>query len=112
MKGFTAGKLRHRVTVQQNAPATVDDANTPTDRWVTFGPRSVAAGVVDMTGTEGDVAGKTTATASHVVTLRYLAGLTREMRLKWGARYLNITSIANPDGRRRWHVLVCKETAA
>ncbi|PKQ06240.1 MAG: head-tail adaptor protein, partial [Alphaproteobacteria bacterium HGW-Alphaproteobacteria-12] len=43
------------------------------------------------------------------VTIRHRTGVTAEMRLLWGARALAISALGDPDGRRRFLVLDCRE---
>jgi head-tail adaptor len=47
---------------------------------------------------------------THVVTIRYMAGVTAAHRLKWGTKVLDIEAVL-PDERRTELTLLCKYTA-
>ncbi|HAC59380.1 MAG TPA: head-tail adaptor protein, partial [Rhodobiaceae bacterium] len=44
------------------------------------------------------------------LTIRYRSGITTEMRVLWKERVLNITSLRDPDGRKRFLELTCEGT--
>jgi head-tail adaptor len=47
-------------------------------------------------------------TVTHRVRLRYLTGLTQQMRFSWRSRTLNIVSLLE-YGNRSEHVAICEE---
>jgi head-tail adaptor len=55
-------------------------------------------------------AGKIDIQISHRVRMRYLSGLTQNMRLSWRNRTLEIVSLLE-YGNRSEHVLICQEAA-
>lgn len=46
---------------------------------------------------------------THKVTIRYLDGVTSDMRVKFGERYLQIKGIRTVDERKRFIELACEE---
>lgn len=108
---MNAGKLRHRVTVQSPPdpadPAQQDDEGQPTQAWADLATRW--ASVEPRGSSEAFQAGQVTATATHMVRMRHLDGLTSFCRLKFGSRYLYVQSVANVE-ERDWELeLVCEE---
>lgn len=100
-----AGKLRERVTVQIASGAT----NTLGETVMTWSDStSVWASVQGVSASEALDAGKQDTTITHRVRMRYLPGLTQQMRLAWRSRTLNIVSLLEYDNRTE-HVAVCEE---
>lgn len=103
-----AGSLRHRVTLQTPATAADGDGGY-TDTWTALA--TVWASVVPATAhdLERAVAGTVQSSATHLVTIRYLAGVTTKTRVLFGTRTLQVTGVQNPDERNISLVLVCQE---
>lgn len=101
------GKLRERITVQiasgtTNALGeTVLAWNNSTAAW---------ASVEGVSAREALATGQQQTTISHRVRLRYLPGLTQQMRFAWRSRTLNIVSLLE-YGNRSEHVAICEEQA-
>ena len=103
---MNAGDLRERVTVQ-----------TPTESrnrlgesiatWATFA--EVWASVNGVTAREFLLAGQQQTEISHRVQMRYLTGLTQQMRISWRGRTFEIISILERENRSE-HELLCQET--
>jgi SPP1 family predicted phage head-tail adaptor len=102
---MNSGRLRERVTVQQ-----ATDSRTPmgeaTQTWSTFAERW--ASVEGISAREFFLQGQQQTEASHRVRMRYLTGLTQQMRLQWRGRTLEIVSILE-HGNRTEHELLCQE---
>ena len=99
-------ELRHRVSLLE--PVESDDGAG--GRTVTWNERdTVWAEVVPMRGDEREWAEALTAETGYRVTLRYRGDLTRDMRIGFDGGVLEIRSLADPDGRRRWLVCTCVE---
>lgn len=106
-----AGKLRHRVAVER---ATVTDSANGgrNETWTPITAYNrLPVCIEDLGGGEYEQADRTQARVQFRVTCRYLKSITPNagLRLKWGDRVLNVTSIANKDGRHQWHELMCTE---
>lgn len=102
---IVAGRLRERVTVQQ-----ASENRTPlgevTQTWGTYATRW--ASVEGISAREYFLQGHQQTEASHRVRMRYLSGLTQQMRLLWRGRVLEIVSILEHDNRTE-HELICQE---
>lgn len=100
-----AGKLRERVTVQIPSGTT-----NPLGETVISWSNSTAvwASVEGVSSREALVLGQQDTTVTHRVRLRYLPGLTQEMRLSWRSRTLEIVSLLE-HGNRSEHEVICEE---
>ena len=102
-----AGRLRERVTVQQAAESrnalgeTVLSWSTYAERW---------ASVEGVSAREALAAGQQDVTITHRVRMRYVSGMTQNMRIAWRSRTLNIVSLLE-YGNRTEHVAICEEVA-
>lgn len=103
-----AGRLRHRVTIQENVGSennfgeTVDDWQAVTTRWAAVDP---------LRGRERFEAQQISAEVSHRVTMRYFADLTPTMRLVYDGRVLEIEAVIDVEERGRELELLCRENA-
>lgn len=99
------GKLRERVTVQIASGAT----NTLGETVLSWADSTaVWASVEGVSAREALAAGQQDVTVTHRVRLRYLPGLTQQMRFAWRSRTLNIVSLLE-YGNRSEHVAICEE---
>lgn len=103
-----AGRLRHRVTIQQ-ATVTLQTSGGPVRAWTDVA--TVWAQVRTQNGGEqrNEGADQVVATLYYAVTIRYRAGLEPTMRVLWGGRVLEVTAIQEPDNRQRILTLMCQE---
>jgi SPP1 family predicted phage head-tail adaptor len=101
------GKLRERVTVQQ-ATESRNAIGETVLAWSTYD--TVWASVEGVSSREALDAGKIDIQISHRVRMRYLSGITQNMRLSWRNRTLEIVSLLE-YGNRSEHVLICQEAA-
>ena len=76
--------------------------------WSTYD--TVWASVEGVSSREALDAGKIDIQVSHRVRMRYLSGMTQNMRLSWRDRTLEIVSLLE-YGNRSEHVLICQEAA-
>ena len=99
------GRLRERVTVQIASGAT----NTLGETVLSWADSTaVWASVEGVSSREALAAGQQDITVTHRVRLRYLPGLTQQMRFAWRSRTLNIVSLLE-YGNRSEHVAICEE---
>ncbi len=100
-----AGRLRERVTVQQAAESrnalgeTVLAWSTYAERW---------ASVEGVSAREALAAGQQDVTITHRVRMRYVSGMTQNMRISWRSRTLHVVSLLEYDNRTE-HVAICEE---
>lgn len=100
------GKLNKRIELQR-ITETADSYGEPVQTWTTYATRW--ANVSPLKAQEMLVSSQNKATTTHIVTIRYLDGITIEDRIKLGSRYLNIDSIVNQDERGEQLILSCTE---
>lgn len=111
-----AGRLRHLVELQHNAPAVSNKLNEPTDNWQTLA--SVWASIRPMSGREFFAAQQVQSDVSHEIKIRYFPGLTPKDRVRWFevrpggqdvTRVFDIKAVLPPDEEYREIRLMCTE---
>jgi len=103
---FDPGALRHKLVIEQ--PGSSQGASgAAINAWATFA--TVRAKVEPLGGTETLGAGAFNPEASHRITIRYLSGLTPDMRINWNGRYFDIANVNNVLERGRWMVISARE---
>lgn len=100
-----AGKLRDRITVQI-ASGTTNALGETVLAW--SNSTSVWASVDGVTAREALTAGQQDVSVTHKVRLRFLPGLTQQMRFAWRGRTLEIVSLLE-HGNRSEHEAICTE---
>ena len=100
-----AGKLRERVTVQI-ASGTTNTLGETVLSW--SNSSAVWASVEGVSAREALLAGQQDTSVTHKVRLRYLPGLTQQMRFSWRSRTLEIVSLLE-HGNRSEHEAICQE---
>ena len=100
-----AGKLRDRITVQI-ASGTTNALGETVLAW--SNSTSVWASVDGVTAREALTAGQQEVSITHKVRLRYLPGLTQQMRFAWRGRTLEIVILLE-HGNRSEHEAICQE---
>jgi SPP1 family predicted phage head-tail adaptor len=101
-----AGRLRDRITVQVASGAT----NTLGETVLSWSNSSaVWASVEGVTARESLGLGQPEISVTHRVKMRYLPGLTQNMRFSWRNRTLEIVSLLE-RGNRSEHEIICQET--
>lgn len=71
--------------------------------------QNVRAKIEEAAGGETLRGKQVDATTTHVVTIRYRAGVTPQMYVSWGSRTLGITAVLDRTGRKRELELHCQE---
>jgi SPP1 family predicted phage head-tail adaptor len=100
-----AGDLRERVTVQI-ASGTTNALGETVLSWADSS--AVWASVEGVSAREALAAGQQETSVSHKVRLRFLPGLTQQMRFAWRGRTLEIVSLLE-HGNRSEHEAICTE---
>lgn len=102
---MSAGAMRHRITLQRNTPTVADFEQI--DSW---------SDLATVWAEKREPKGKETVEAMQVMSsmtvhfrIRYYDGLTTQDRVSWDGRAFDIRAVTNPDGRKRFHHLVCTE---
>lgn len=104
-----AGKLRHRITIQE--PITARNGfNEAITTWVTVA--TVWASVEPISGREFFAAEHVQSEITHRIRVRYRAGIAPTMRVVFNGRYLMIESVINYGERGTDLQLMCRQMAA
>lgn len=103
---LSAGNLRQRITIQVSTD-TDDGRGGVTHSWATYA--SAWAAIRPASSREQYMAGQLQGSISHVVTMRYQAGIQPKMRVSWGSRTLEIVGVRTEDEEGRVVVLDCVE---
>lgn len=103
---MNAGDLRERVTVMAYRETKNQMGEMVPVYDQTFS--TVWASVQGVTAREFLLSGQQQSEVSHRVRMRYLTGLTQQMRLSWRGRTLEIISILERNNRSE-HELLCQE---
>jgi SPP1 family predicted phage head-tail adaptor len=99
------GRLRERITIQQ-ATEVRNRLGETTQTWSTYVERW--ASVEGLSGREVLLSGQQQTEVTHRVRLRYVDGLSQQMRILWRGRVLEITSLLEHNNRTE-HELLCVE---
>lgn len=102
--------MRHRVQVENPpAVATPDgDGGAVNGDWTTI--VDTRAAIETLSADEQVAVGTVSPRATHAVTLRYVAGVTSQARVRFGARVLSLVAPPiNVDERNRELRLLCVE---
>jgi SPP1 family predicted phage head-tail adaptor len=110
------GSLRHRVTLQAPGELIPDGDGGYTESWTVLG-RRIPAAVEPATARtlERIAANAVASTASHLVTVRYLPGVTTKTRVVFHDvvdRTMSVTGHHDHQERHRVLVLECLEDVA
>lgn len=100
--------MDQQVEIQTIDSYTTDEYKQKVAVWQSVGKRW--AEINEGSGREFWSSQQVQSSLTHVVRIRYFPGITtKSHRVVWQGRTLNIDSIANPDGRKVYHVLRCIE---
>ena len=100
-----AGKLTEIVVVQ-SAVETRNHLGEATLSRTTYATRWAS---VEGVSVRESLEGQQSTSVTHKVQMRYLDGLTTQMRIYWRGRTLEIISVLEHD-RRSEHQLICQES--
>lgn len=100
-------RLIHSITLEQR-PATTDSYGEQTLSWSTV-MSGIPAKVSPLSGRELMASGAIASEITHRVVMRYLAGVTEEMRVNFGGRYFAIKAILDEEERNEKLTLMCAE---
>jgi SPP1 family predicted phage head-tail adaptor len=102
-----AGELRHKIDIQENDTGT-DDYGEPSKPPFSI-HTNLRASFITTGGKELYAAQKVNALTEGVFKLRYVPGITADMRVKFGNRYFNILLVNNVNERNEWLLLSVRE---
>lgn len=102
-----AGKLRHRLTIQEPTDTVGDTYGDATITWSDYA--TVWGSVTPLRGQEQYQADQVQAGVTHRVTMRYRVGITSKMRISHNGRVLSIMSVIDREDRNIELELMCME---
>lgn len=102
-----AGRLRHRVVIQQPTAGAANDYGETADTWSTFA--TVWSEIVPQSAREYQQAQTLRGDMTHLIKIRWYNGVTIQMRVVYKSRNLNIVSVINVGERDREMQLICVE---
>lgn len=100
------GRLRHRIVIEESS-AGRDSFGAEVSQWIQFA--KVWADVSPVSGREFASFKQINAEITTKIIIRYIAGITTEMRILFGDRVFEIDSVINPEEKNISLLLVCKE---
>lgn len=103
-----AGELRHKVTLE-NPTSTADGDGGYSTTWAELTQTWAQIRPATAREIERVFAGTVSSVATHVVTVRYVDGVTTATRVVFQSRILAVTGVANSEERNRELVLACQE---
>jgi SPP1 family predicted phage head-tail adaptor len=103
------GEFRHVITFQKKAMTqnSFGEVIVSDDEWMDV--KTVRAGIYPISGSEFFAAETYNSEVSHKVNLRYIPGITPDMRVQFKDRAFRIISIVNFQERNIMLQLLCKE---
>ena len=103
---MNSGRLRHRICIKY--PDTdQDDYGESVRTWELF--KKVWSDIRNKKETESIQADKVTAKSTHTAKIRYLGGLTSEMRIYWGTRIFEIDGWIADRTDAKYQIIFCTE---
>lgn len=103
-------RLIHTIALEQR-PATTDSFGEQTLTWSSF-MSGIPAKVSPISGREALASGAFASEITHRVVMRYVAGITAEMRVSFSGRYFAIKAILDEEERNERLTLMCAEGLA
>ncbi|MCH8853933.1 MAG: phage head closure protein [Planctomycetes bacterium] len=103
-----AGKLRHRVDLENDTASTRDGHGQLVPIW-SAEASNLPCDIQTLRGRELVEAQQVVGEATHRVRMRYRSGVTVKKRLLFGTRELNIGFVENVGERNREWLLICVE---
>ena len=101
------GKLRHKVTIQQQGESIKDGYGALVENWTDV--KIVSASVEPLSGRELFAAQQVHSEITTRIKTRYRAGITSKMRIMFGLRIYDILAPIDPEERHRELHLMCRE---
>lgn len=109
----TVGERPHYILLQNPGPVVPDGAGGFTQTWSDLSPASVFSKIAPATADELErvAAGGTTveASATHVISMPYHAGVTTKTRAVHNGRTFQFTGVSSPDERQQETIAIATE---
>jgi head-tail adaptor len=107
----STAKRPHRVMYQNPGPGVSDGDGGVTQSWFNLVPPELSVEIKPATAKDLErvAAGTVIATASHIVTGPYHAGVSTKTRIVFGGRVFQVVGVSNPEERNIETIAVCVE---
>lgn len=105
-KIMKTGNLRHYITIEQQTETFNSEGELVTT-WTTY--KNVWAEILPLVGREFWASKQVNSETTGKLRIRYIAGVTPKMRIKFGSRILNITGIVNTEEKNKEIVIYYSE---
>jgi SPP1 family predicted phage head-tail adaptor len=106
------GSYRHRVVFQNPGTPVPDGDGGFTQAWTDLADWYVSIRPATTRDLERIAAGTVIATATHIISGRYLDGVTTKTRMTFAGRTFEVTGVANPEERNITMDLIAVEVVA
>lgn len=105
------GDLRHRITIQSVTNTQDLESGEIHQTWATFAERWASVVPAETLSQRHEYweAAQEQVKLTHVVTIRYTAGVTAAMRVLFGSRVLDIQTVVDLGERNKTMELLCTE---
>lgn len=103
---MNAGELKHRITFQTLTDGQ-DTFGDLTETWTDY--KTVSAKIEATGGVEYYASKQLDAEVTHIITIRYLTGLTNKHRISYDSRYFDIHFIDNKKEAGKKMEIQCVE---
>ena len=105
------GRLNKRVSLANPGAPVANGDGGFTQAWTDASPATVWAAIQPATARDLErmAAGTVLSTASHILTMRYHAGVTTQTRVTFGTRLFSVTGVMNPEERNAETIALCVE---
>lgn len=103
------GAYREWVTIQTMSPAVPDGDGGYTSGWTDAGDWAVDIRPASVASLERLTGGTVLTVASHVLTGRYRPEVTRDGRVRYGARTFHVLAVITPLEARTETIAICQE---
>lgn len=101
------GEYRHIITFQTKSGEKNSYGENTASNWTDV--LTTRAGIYPVSGKEFFAAETVNSEVTHKINIRYLKGVSPDMRIKFGVRIFNIISIINFQEKNVEFQLLCKE---
>jgi SPP1 family predicted phage head-tail adaptor len=104
---MSIGKLRHSITIEQGTRVSDGMGGASSTTWATFA--TSFAELFNAGSRERAFGNQRELNITHRIRMRYQAGITANMRVKFGTRVFQIHGTDNEEERNIWLNLLCEE---
>lgn len=111
MPHYHAGMLRHSITIKSRGTLASDSGGGGTYPWDVT-KATARAYIKPLSGREQLHAMQLESPVTHKIVMRYVSGITADMRVELGSRYFNIRAVINVEERNRWLEIMAEEGVA